>query len=290
MRLKGIIIIIGLLLVNIQAFSQETVTPNDVHDERVHAYAFINAHLFVDYQTEIKNATLLIKEGKVIQIGANLTAPSGYIVVDLKGKYIYPSLIDLHTHYGLPKVALATSRGFTGAEQMLTKTPGAYNANEAIKSDFDASEVFNNNEKAATIFRKIGFGSVLSFRADGIARGTSTFTTLGDNPNKNILIQNAAAHYSLNKGTSKQYYPGSTMGYISLLRQTYLDAAWYGQFNPRPFLDQSLEAWIAEQNLPQFFDAGGWINVLRADKVGDEFGVQYVIKSGGDAYKRIEEI
>lgn len=290
MRLKGIIIIIGLLLVNIQAFSQETVTPNDVHDERVHAYAFINAHLFVDYQTEIKNATLLIKEGKVIQIGANLTAPLGYIVVDLKGKYIYPSLIDLHTHYGLPKVALATSRGFTGAEQMLTKTPGAYNANEAIKSDFDASEVFNNNEKAATIFRKIGFGSVLSFRADGIARGTSTFTTLGDNPNKNILIQNAAAHYSLNKGTSKQYYPGSTMGYISLLRQTYLDAAWYGQFNPRPFLDQSLEAWIAEQNLPQFFDAGGWINVLRADKVGDEFGVQYVIKSGGDAYKRIEEI
>ena len=85
MRLKGIIIIIGLLLVNIQAFSQETVTPNYVHDERVHAYAFINAHLFVDYQTEIKNATLLIKEGKVIQIGANLTAPLGYIVVDLKG-------------------------------------------------------------------------------------------------------------------------------------------------------------------------------------------------------------
>ena len=290
MRLKGIIIIIGLLLANFQLFSQETVTPNDVHDKRVHAYAFINAHLFVDYQTEIENATLLIKEGKVLQIGPQLTPPLGYTVVDLKGKYIYPSLIDLHTHYGLPKVALATSRGSSGAEQMLTKTPGAFNANEAIKSDFDASEVFNHNDKMATTFRKIGFGSVLSFRADGIARGTSTFTTLGDNPNKNILIQNAAAHYSLNKGTSKQYYPGSTMGYISLLRQTYLDAAWYGQFNPRPFLDQSLEAWIVEQNLPQFFDAVGWINVLRADKVGDEFGVQYVIKSGGDAYKRIEKI
>ena len=85
MRLRGLIILIGLLLVNIQVFSQETVTPNDVHDERVHAYAFINAHLFVDYETEIKNATLLIKEGKVIQMGANLTAPLDYILVDLKG-------------------------------------------------------------------------------------------------------------------------------------------------------------------------------------------------------------
>ena len=290
MKFKGIIIIIGLLLVNIKLFSQETVTPNDVQDERVRAYAFINAHLFVDYQTEIKNATLLIQEGKVIQIGSQIPAPDGYTVVDLKGKYIYPSLIDLHTNYGLPKVVLTSSRGSNSTEQMLTKTPGAYNANEAIKSDFNASEIFNNNDEIATNFRKTGFGSVLSFRADGIARGTSTFTTLGDNPNKNILVQNAAAHYSLKKGTSKQYYPGSTMGYISLLRQTYLDAAWYNQFNPRPFLDQSLEAWIANQDLPQFFDAGNWINVLRADKVGDEFGIQYVIKSGGDGYKRIEKI
>ena len=52
MKLEGIIIIIGLLFFNAQVFSQETVTPNDVHDERVHAYAFINAHLFVDYQTQ----------------------------------------------------------------------------------------------------------------------------------------------------------------------------------------------------------------------------------------------
>jgi imidazolonepropionase-like amidohydrolase len=51
-----------------------------------------------------------------------------------------------------------------------------------------------------------------------------------------------------------------------------------------------LEAWIQNQKLPQVFDAGNWTNVLRADKIGDEFGVQYIIKSGGDDYKRIEDI
>jgi len=45
-----------LFLVNIKVFSQGTVTSNDVHNKRVHTSASINTDLFVDYQTEIKNA------------------------------------------------------------------------------------------------------------------------------------------------------------------------------------------------------------------------------------------
>ena len=278
----------GLLV--LMVWSQETITPNDVQDNRSGAYAFTNATIMVDYQTKIDNATLLIKDGKVVQVGANVTVPKGYSSVDLKGKYIYPSLIDLHTSYGLPKIERSRGGGFGGAEQMLTKTKGAYNANEAIKSHYNAGEVFTNNSKSSAELKKAGFGAVLSFRADGIARGNSAFVTLGENDNENVLSERAAAHYSFNKGTSNQNYPRSMMGYIALLRQTFMDAEWYGQFNPRPFKDQSLEAWISSKNLPQVFDAGEWLNVLRADKVGDEFGVQYIIKSDGDSYKRINEV
>jgi imidazolonepropionase-like amidohydrolase len=80
------------------------------------------------------------------------------------------------------------------------------------------------------------------------------------------------------------------MGFIALLRQTYLDAAWYGSQTPRPFVDNSLESWITNQSLPQIFAATNWMNTLRADKLGDEFGVQYIIKGGGDEYKRLNEI
>lgn len=289
MKLK-LLLTLGLVFIGLGIKAQETITPNDVQDERARAYAFKNATIMVDYQTKMENATLLIKDGKVVQAGTNVTIPAGYSVIDLKGKYIYPSLIDLHTSYGLPKVERTRGQGFGGVEQMLTKTKGSYNANEAIKSHYKAGDEFASDDKAADELRKIGFGSVLTLRADGIARGTSAFATLGNNSNEDVLSENAAAHYSLNKGTSTQTYPSAMMGFIALLRQTYLDAQWYEQFNPRPFKDQSLEAWIGTRNLPQFFDAGGWINVLRADKVGDEFGVQYVIKSAGDSYQRINEV
>ncbi|MFY0687657.1 MAG: amidohydrolase family protein [Cyclobacteriaceae bacterium] len=272
-------------------FTQETKTPNDISDWRARAYAFTNATIMVDYQTKIEGGTLLIRDGKVVSVGANVNIPSGYQTIDLNGKYIYPSLIDLHTDYGLPEEKKERSGSpWSSAEQMLPKTKGAYSANDAIKSHYKAGATFSADNKAAEEFRKSGFGSVLTFRKDGIARGNSAFVTLGNNDNEAVIAENAAAHYAFDKGSSTQFYPYSMMGFISLLRQTYLDAAWYAQFNPRPFKDQSLEAWISSQQLPQMFDAGSWINILRADKVGDEFGVQYIIKGAGNSYQRIDEV
>jgi len=51
-----------------------------------------------------------------------------------------------------------------------------------------------------------------------------------------------------------------------------------------------LEAINKNKNLVQIFEAGSKQNNLRADKVGDEFGIQYVIVGGGDEYENISEI
>jgi imidazolonepropionase-like amidohydrolase len=51
-----------------------------------------------------------------------------------------------------------------------------------------------------------------------------------------------------------------------------------------------LQAWNDQQNLPQIFEANSKWNDLRADRIGDEFGVQYIIKAGQDEYQRIREI
>lgn len=271
---------------------QETFPRNDVKDLRPGQYAFTNATIVIDHQTTIEKATLLIKRGKIEQVGSSVTIPKGYNTIDATGLYIYPSLIDMYTSYGLTPVTRppATSP-WASVEQMEPKNSGAFNANQAIRSHYNAAEEFTVNTKNADDLRKIGFGSVLTFKADGLARGTGAFVTLGEAlSNKVILQQKASAHYSFNKGTSTQTYPVSLMGSIAVLRQTFLDAAWYASQNPRPFMDQSLEAWIQTQQLPQVIEGDNWMDVLRADKLGDEFGLQYIIRGSGDEYKRIAEI
>ena len=80
------------------------------------------------------------------------------------------------------------------------------------------------------------------------------------------------------------------MGMIALLRQTYLDAQWYKNNPVAEGKNISLQSWNDNQNLPQIFEANDKWNDLRADKIGDEFAVQYIIKGGGNEYQRIKEM
>lgn len=47
-----------------------------------------------------EDAGVLIREGKVIAVGANIAAPAGVTVIDAKGRWVTPGIIDPHSHDG----------------------------------------------------------------------------------------------------------------------------------------------------------------------------------------------
>ncbi len=279
-------------------FCQETFPVNGVADKRTGIYAFTNATIIKDSKTTITSATLLIKEGRIIDVGTKVSIPAGAIIIDCKGKYIYPSFIDIYSDYGIavPQRPQGNFNFFAPA-QLTSNTKGAYGWNQAIKSQVNGVELFNNDDAKARPLREQGFGAVLTHQKDGIARGTGALVSLANkSENFTVIKQRASANYSFSKGSSTQSYPGSMMGSIALLRQTFLDAQWYknmmtqGGHPASEGLNQSLEAWNSNLSLPQIFDAGDKWNDLRADRIGDEFGVQFIIKGGGNEYQRINEI
>ena len=285
-------VVFTLLLASLisTGFGQEDMyTINGVQDERPERYLFTNAKIHTEPGMIIEG-DLLIENGVVSAVGSDLNVPDGTRVRDLDGRHIYPSFIDLYSDYGLSKVE--SSRGQRGGpEQLAPKTPGPFSQHDAIKSQYKAIEDFTIQDDQAKGYRMMGFGSVLTNKRDGLARGSSALVTLNDDRVNEVVIKpEAAAHYSFNRGTSRQNYPVSQMGYMALLRQTYLDAKWYEAGGNKNYKDESLEEWIALQDLPQIFDAPGWVQILRADKLGDEFGKQYIIRGMGDEYQRIEEL
>ncbi len=277
-------------LICIATAAQETFPVNGVTDSRTDYFAFTNATIIKDPQTTLQNATLLIRKGKIVAAGTNISVPKDAVVVDCKGKYIYPSFIDLFSDYGVP-VPKSSGDGNFYNYQNTSNTKGAYSWNQALKPETDASKLFSVNNDAAKSLRGIGFGTVLTHQQDGIARGTGTLVTLGNERENLVMVKDkAAAFYSFTKGTSTQDYPNSLMGEIALLRQTYLDAKWYKNRPATEGINLSLEAWNSNQNLPQIFEANEKWNDLRAVKIADEFGVQYIIKGGGNEYQRMSEI
>ncbi|MHA4893917.1 amidohydrolase family protein [Pedobacter sp. PWIIR3] len=290
--MKKILLSLALVFSATLMFAQQTYPVNGSYDIRQGLFAFINANIVVSVNQTIKNGTLLVKGQTIQSAGTGTTIPKGYVVIDLKGKFIYPSLVDAFTSYGLPSTAPVLARGFGGGarQSIFTSTKkGAYGWNEAIRPETQVSAIFTADTKQAEELRKVGFGSVNAINRDGIARGTSAAVTLSDEKeNSTMLNAKASANYSFNKGTSQNDYPTSLMGSIALLRQTYYDAQWYGK--QKEEYNISLAEFNTQQNIPQLFEVDGWQNVLRADKIGKEFSKQYIIKSGGDEYQRIDAI
>ena len=268
----------------LHSFAQETFPVNGVVTEFEPIYAFINAHI-VSPDKEIVNGILLIQGNKILEADTVVQIPTGAIVKDLKGDYIYASFIDLNTQYGLPKTA---EREHSNRPQYTSKKEGAFHWNQAIHPEIIAANNFSNNKKAKD-FRSIGFGTVLTHHKDGIARGAGCLVLLSEEKeHQNILIKNAAAHYSFSKGNSSQKYPTSLMGSIALLRQTYLDAEWYSQGVED--INYSFEAFNSQQDLPQIFQVKDAFDISRIYKIADEFEVDYIIIGNGDEYKQLDII
>ena len=292
-----------LLLLSLRIHAQQDDAPVvGVSDKRVEVYGFKNARVVVDYQTTLENTDILISNGRIEAIGTNLTFPKGTVIYDLTGKTVYPSFVDAYAgNYGIKvqnpasetnPFAAFFSPPQRGGSQVATPEPRIADYwNDGINASYDILSEFIPDPKTATEYRQIGFGSVVTFKADGIARGTSALVATGDGKSNNMVLKNeTSANYSLSRGHSADLYPFSEFGVIALLRQINYDAQWYKQLPAGYFHDDGLDAYAESLSLPQIFEVTNKLEILRADIIGKEFGINYIIKGAGDEYQTLNDI
>ena len=63
--------------------------------------AIVGATVFTGTGQRIDNGTVLLRDGKVERVEAGLAAPAGYQVIEAKGRYVTPGIIDSHSHLGV---------------------------------------------------------------------------------------------------------------------------------------------------------------------------------------------
>ena len=284
------LLLFSFFLLTISLHSQDYFpTDSGVKTTENTIIAFTNATIYVTPEKVLKKGTLLIRDGKVMQVGKNINIPKGAKIVNLLGKTVYPSFIDLYSDFGIkkPKSAIRRSR----IAQYNASREGYY-WNDHIRPDVNPIKDFSFDTKKAKELLNAGFGVVNTHMQDGIIRGNGLLIALNPNASNayRVLDTKSAQYLSFSKSAlSKQAYPSSRMGAMALIRQTYNDATWYAGGNMKN-TDLALEALNENKNLTQIFETGNLLDALRADKVGDEFGIQYTIVGSGDEFERINDI
>lgn len=282
LRMRTLTILLTVLLLAM-AHGQSVAPLAHVEDAAKLPVAFMHATVHVDVRTVLQDATLLIRDGSIIAVGRKVNVPGNAVRIDLHGLHLWPALIDPYSDLGMGGQVIAKGDG--------GKVVGARHWNQALQAQFHADELFANDTARTKELRKQGFSTVITHRMDGIARGTSAAVALDDGPlPKSVIEPEVAAYFSLNKGSSPDAYPRSQMGAIALVRQTFMDAQFYGATNVHEEYDVVLGALFKQLKGRTVFEADDRNEVLRWGRVLREFALPGIVKGSGDEYARVEAI
>ncbi len=273
-------------------------------------HALTNATVVPQPGQVLTNATILIRNGKIEAVGNNLAIPADARIHDLTGCTVYAGFIDAALTLGTNNgVAISTSGsepiglmsgninffGVPGDE----KDPGTSGPGYELKRitpEVRVAATYRPNAKTFETMRDLGFTAGNVLPEGGIIQGTSAFVQLNDaNPNDAVLRANVFQHIVFDPTTKDDSYPGSLMGVIAAVRQTFFDAQHYAlakaapqkarlEFNP------ALEALqpVLKQDIPVWFEPGSILMIDRAAQVARELKLKFVIYSSGQEWRRPE--
>lgn len=99
-------------------------------------YAIVNGKVHtMSAKGTIENATILVKDGKIENVGTDLTIPEGYTKVSANGKPVTPGLIGAFTSLGLVEVELSAGTVDAQSENVaISPTGAALDVSYAINS------------------------------------------------------------------------------------------------------------------------------------------------------------
>lgn len=277
-------LIVLVVALGVSGVSGDTRPVAGIRENTPEVHALVNATVVQEPGKRIERGTVVVRDGRIEAVGAKVEAPADARVWDLEGMTVYAGLIE-------PYAAI-------GQKEKPAKGAASH-WNPGVHPEYDAAEVYAPTEDELKALRGLGFTAALVVPTTGILRGRSVLVGLGEGEaSASIIRAGVAQHVAFERRSwREQTYPVSLMGSIALMRQVFLDAAWYRDANAhaarnglaRPERNVSLEALASatQGRTPVVFESGSVLNHLRAVRIGREFGLNVWIRGRGDEYREL---
>jgi len=233
----------------------------------------------------IPNGSVLIRGGKIVAVGANVTAPSDVRIIDATGKVVVPGMIDNHSHIGARPTDLNDSPMLIGPQHRFL------DALDWNDPDFqDAAE-----GGVTTIVSGPGSGENVS----GMAVVIKTF---GTDYTKRLVLEKGGMKFAMGPKGARTRYPSTAMGVAANLRQYLIKTQEYmaaqkkweddGKKGNPPARDLGYEAMSDVLTKKTYVRAHvhSATDVMTLTRLKDEFGFDLTIHHSTEAYKVAPEL
>src|SRR5688572_5370465 len=261
-------------------------------------FAIRNARIVTVSGADIENGTVVIRDGKIEAVGANVTVPAGAQTIDGSGLSVYPGMIDAGTNMGLVEVP----QGANGTVD--TSEVGDLNPNAK------AVTAVNPHSAHIAVTRVEGITSTLTAPTGGLISGQAALINLLGTAQKEMaVVPNAALVINYPRiggggGGFGGFQPPANLSEtltanerrLEEIRKMLRDAEAYGRAQdayakdkslPRPDRNVVLEPLVpyVRGEQPVIFRADREAEIRGAIRFAEEMKLKPIILGGNDAGK-----
>jgi imidazolonepropionase-like amidohydrolase len=270
--------------------------------EPPHIYAIKDARLVTAAGAAITSGTLVIRNGVIEAVGADVRPPETAMVIEGAGLTVYPGLIDMGHAAGLEPAPAAQG------EIRTTEDAERAKRNRIFRPDLIAASQVRADAPELARLASSGVTSVLATPPGVVVKGQSGLVNVVgpvDEPQignvgdyrrgLQVVRTPVALHIEFPTNVAGDGYPVSLLGAISFVRQSFVDAQYQqlaGQryerartATARPGYDPSLDALqpALAGRLPVAFEANLAREIERALDMAQEFKLDPIITGGREA-------
>ena len=190
-------------------------------------WALTNVRIETVTKGTIEKGTIVIRDGLIESVGANVTPPGDARVVDLTGRTVYPGFIDLTSSMGLPTPPPQQGGGGGGGGGGAS----GQNAAPARYVGLEPGRVIATEVAPAVAdiraSRDVGITTALVAPSRGAFRGLSALIPLRDDSSASFVVKAPVGMHMGFQGVAGRY-PGTLLGVIAYERQQFYDAQRHG--------------------------------------------------------------
>jgi len=232
----------------------------------------------------IENGTVLIKDGKIVAVGANVTVPADAEKVDASGKWVTPGLVDAETQLGLVEVGFGA-----GANESRARST------DGITPDFTSWDGLNPRSVLIPPAREDGITSVMATPGGGLVAGQAAIIDLFGDTRAGMILRAPAAMIAGLGDAGGDGAPAKGQ-VVARLRELLQDTRFYqkhladfdrGQSRQLSASPAALAAMVPvlEGKVPLLINADQASDIQSAIDLAKEFGIKVIIGGGEEAWE-----
>ena len=275
---------------------------------RPRTFALTKAKIVVAPGQVIETGHVVVRDGRVIAVGADAAIPADALVIEADGLHLYPGFIDAGASALFDEVKPMPLEGRSVDISKYALAGMRSDDRNGLTPEFAAGEHLKPQQADLDKYRQAGFVAVHVLPSGRIASGTGAVVNLVSLPVREALLATTTFATMQLSERGGQDYPATLMGVHAHLRQAFLDAErhakWQRLFTAnangtagaasieRPPVDPAFEAFNAMRaaGAKTVFVAHSRDDHDRALNFAAEHQLRPVIWGGREAYRVIERL